>query len=58
MCEKHRRLSRGAAEAHMRSLLKFKPDYDGRPYLCGHCKAWHVGRMKKASRKNRYSKTA
>jgi hypothetical protein len=44
-------LSRGKAEAHLRSL---KDGYTGRVYPCEHCGGWHVGREKKNAHKDKY----
>jgi hypothetical protein len=49
---KHTHASKGAAEAHVRSLLK-RGEYEGRPYPCVRCHQWHVGRAKKGGRKNK-----
>mgnify|MGYP001619842311 CR=1 FL=1 len=36
--------SSGKAEAQRRSILRIKPSYTGKVYLCPSCHRWHVGR--------------
>lgn len=45
---KHKHLSRGAADAHIRALLKIEATDAERmhPYACWYCGGWHVGREK------------
>jgi hypothetical protein len=42
--EKHGHASRGAAEAQLRSLKKFRPEITYDVYMCPFCNKWHVGR--------------
>jgi len=48
---KQRHLSRGAAEAHLRSLdRRFGQQVDGlQPYPCLVCRGWHLGRLHRAA---------
>jgi hypothetical protein len=51
---KHRHPSKGAAEAHLRSLLRVEPEYRGHVYPCIECREWHVGRLKKNAHVNKF----
>lgn len=53
-CVKVSHPSRGAAEAHLRSLTKLDTSYDGKVYPCIYCHGWHIGRAKKLLHKNKY----
>lgn len=51
---KHCHLSKGAAEAHIRNLIK-TDKYKGQvAYVCLECQQWHVGREKKNTHKSKY----
>jgi len=52
---KHIHKSRGAAEAHIRSLVKIEPDIQWNAYLCVYCRGWHVGRSRKGAHRNKYA---
>jgi hypothetical protein len=58
-CVKHAHPSRGAAEAHMRALLRLDMARDParlHVYLCGRCFEWHVGHAKKSAHVSKYRK--
>lgn len=46
----------GKAQAHLRSVIEIRPDYNGRVYFCFFCGHYHVGREKKNAKKNKYKK--
>ncbi len=48
--------SEGKAQAQLRSILKIRPDYEGRVYCCIFCRHYHVGREKQGAHKNKYAK--
>ena len=54
---KHRHASKGAAEAHLRSLVKIGDEVQRYAYPCNDCFGWHVGRDKEHAHRNRYAGT-
>jgi heterodisulfide reductase subunit B len=52
--KKHRHKSKGAAEAHLRSMVKIEKDEGITVYPCPYCHFWHIGHTPK--RKRRYDK--
>lgn len=45
---KEQHASQGAAEAHLRALIKLGKERDAsqlRAYHCRHCRQWHVGHL-------------
>lgn len=53
--KKHQHPSKGAAEAHLRALLRIEPAYRGHAYPCSDCRGWHVGRLKKNAHVSKYA---